>query len=97
MWASEMHKWLSKSDYPYPNRCCLNKAQQLVTEIEKVWVAVGEGGLILLKYRVQSVCRCVSYSVLLDSKLGLVQLVLQVPDDLFVFGVTLVYHLPLPL
>lgn len=96
-WASQTHKWPSKSDYPYPNRWCLNKAQQLATEIEKVWVAVGEGRLILLKYRVQSLCRCVSYPVLLDPALGFVQLVLQVPDDLFVFGVMLVYHLPLPL
>lgn len=38
---------------------------------------------------------CLTYSVLLDPAFGLIQLVLQVPDDLFVFGVALLYHLPL--
>lgn len=34
-----------KSDYPDPSGCGLNKALQLVTEIEKVWVVVWESGL----------------------------------------------------
>lgn len=71
-------------------------------EIEKVWVVVWEYRLlsgiiklIFMVYRAATVCA--SYSVLLDFAFGLVQLVLQVPDDLLVFAVALLDHLPLPL
>lgn len=43
------------------------------------------------------VCVCVAYLIFLHFAFGLVKLVLQVPDDLFAFGVALLGHLPLPL
>lgn len=48
-----------------------------------------------VKDRNEDTCVCVriSYSVLLDSAFGLVQLVLQVPDDLSVFNIALLYKL----
>lgn len=78
---------------------------QLATEIEKS-VGCCLAGQALVRHhkahfsRVElqlSVCVCVSYYALLDFAFGLIQLMLQVPDDLFVFGVALLDHFPLPL
>lgn len=87
-----------------------NKAAQLVTEIEKsVGCCWGVKALVrhykarfsTVQHHICLLCVCVSvcesYSVLLDSALGLVKLMLKVPDDLFVFGVALFYHFPLSL